>query len=162
MGGKNKIAMADLRNSFMSIGYGEVETYIQSGNVIFTSAVQPDSDIIKATVLETFGVSTRVVLRTQSELEATVQQCPFPKTDGTKLHVGFMDCEPTNKEIAALEIEKFSPELAVLASNNIFLSLPNGIGNSTLPAYLERKFQANITWRNWNTVERIAQISKGS
>src|SRR5271163_516357 len=94
VGGRNLVAMAQLRELFADMGYQDVQTYIQSGNVIFTSGKKPQSEEIEAAIEGRFGVVSTTVLRTPSELKTTMARNPFDQVESAELHVGFMARRP--------------------------------------------------------------------
>src|SRR5258708_9060732 len=100
VGGHKKIKMDQLRKSFEALGFEQVKTYIQSGNVVFRGgkvSTQVLSRKIEAKILGDFGFSVSVISRTQDEMERTIQNNPFLKERGidqTKLHVTFLSEAP--------------------------------------------------------------------
>jgi uncharacterized protein (DUF1697 family) len=159
VGGKNTVPMAALRELFESLGHGEVRTFIQSGNVVFTAraAVTPQS--LERAVAQEFGVHTTVVIRTPRDLEQVVKANPFVGADPSKLHVGFMTQKPTAAVVAKLDGEPFRPEEFAVRGRELYLHLPNGMGRSKLPAYLDRRLKIPTTVRNWNTVNKLIELA---
>jgi uncharacterized protein (DUF1697 family) len=154
VGGKNKVAMADLRELFVGLGGTDVETYIQSGNVVFAGVLDPAE--IEAAVREGFGLDLRVIVRTHDELARAVAGNPFPDADPKALHVGFLAGDPPDVE---LELEPFHPEDAVVRGRELYLHLPNGVGRSKLPAYVDRQLRTPTTVRNWRTVATLLDLT---
>lgn len=158
--------MEKLRQSLERLGFSEIKTYIQSGNVIFRGPVRLSSDTlskrIEEMIVEEFGFSAGVVSRTKEEFEKTVRNNPFLKkgTDAKTLHVIFLPEVPEPPVRRELENLTRLPDEAQLLGKEIFLYLPNGVGSSSLTNNsLARKFLSRGTMRNWNTVcvvERMA------
>ncbi len=162
VGGKNKVSMADLRAVCLGLGYDNVETYIQSGNVVF-DASGSEAEIVaamKAGLLSTFELTLSVVVRSAAELVEIVEGNPFPsETDGTKLHVTCF-AEP----IAATIVAKLDPAIAppdtfVLDGRDMYLHLPGGMGTSKLAVHIGQKLGKLGTSRNWNTVLKLVEMS---
>src|SRR5262249_17597523 len=94
VGGARKVAMAELAEAVVALGHGGGRTYIQSGNVVFTStgAERAIAPALEAAIDERFGQDVRVMLRTHAELAAIEAGNPFTDTSG--LHVVFLDRAP--------------------------------------------------------------------
>lgn len=158
VGGKNKISMADLAAIFVEVGCVAPRTYIQSGNVIFEAA--PETAVLVPAAVSTaiathFGFQSPVVSRTASEIDAVVRDVPFPVdgVDETTLHVSFLAATPTADRVAALDPQKFAPDLFVVHGRTIYLQLPQGMARTKLTnAYFDRALATISTVRNWRTV----------
>jgi uncharacterized protein (DUF1697 family) len=159
VGGKNKLAMADLRLLFESLGLADVRTFIQSGNVIFKSDQVPNSSLLEGAIAERFGIATDVMLRTASELGIVAQRSPFLEDEGTHIYVGFMAREPSKAVVAALDVAHFGAERSKIVGSEVYLSLPSGMGEAKLPSYLTRQLKVPMTVRNWNTVKKLLELS---
>lgn len=159
VGGRNKVPMAELRSLFEALGFADVSTYIQSGNVLFstTGSVTPKS--LQTSIEEQFGVDATVVLRTSQELRRVVEALPFTGADASKLHVGFMAHEPADDALANLDAEPFQPEEFAIAGRELYFHLPNGMGRAKLPAHLERRLQVPTTIRSWSTVKKLLELT---
>jgi uncharacterized protein (DUF1697 family) len=159
VGGKNKVAMADLRTLVESLGHTEVSTFIQSGNVVFASsqAVTPKS--LETAIEKQFGITITVVLRTSSELERAVKSNPFAKVDSSKVHIGFMASKPSAAALKKLDADPFQPEEFAVRDRDLYLHLPNGMGRAKLPLYLDRQLKIPTTVRNWNTVTKLVELT---
>jgi uncharacterized protein (DUF1697 family) len=159
VGGKNTVPMADLRRVFESLGHGEVRTFIQSGNVVLTArrAVTPKS--LEAAIAKELGVTTTVVLRTPAELEKVVKVNPFASADPSTLHVGFMVTQPPAASLAKLDGAPFEPDEFAVRGREIYFHLPNGMGRTKLPGYLDRRLTVPTTVRNWKTVNKLIELA---
>lgn len=155
VGGRNKVAMADLREVVASLGYADVATYVQSGNVVF-SADAPKAGAIEAAVKERLGVSPAVVVLSRDELERVVARNPWPdEPDGKHLHVVFSAGEPDAAVVKAA-VEKFGgDDAARVVDGTLYLHTPNGLGRSKLAAELARRGPKDGTARNWTTVTKL-------
>jgi uncharacterized protein (DUF1697 family) len=166
VGGRNKVAMADLRRVAASLGHTEVATYIQSGNVVFTS---PDSDItgladaLEQEIARSLAVRPAVVVLSRAGLARVIADNPFPQeTNPRCLHVVFRRQEMTPGAIAAITTAQQSARArgsrdeAIVVGRTLFLRTPDGLGRSELAAQLARSSgQADGTARNWATVTRL-------
>ncbi len=159
VGGKNKVPMADLRALVESLGLREVSSFIQSGNVIFTAPKAVAPATLEAAVERELGVRSAVVLRTTRELDAVIAANPFAGVDVSTLHVGFMADKPPTATMRQLEAERYAPEAMAHRGRELYLHLPNGMGRAKLPAYLDRAVRIPTTYRNWNTVLKLAELA---
>ncbi len=166
VGGKT-IKMDALRASFATLGFGNVRTYIQSGNAVFEASAKNPSAIVKrieAKIVEDFRFAVSVFLRTADELSDVVKRNPFPKEkdiDLTKLHVTFLtESAPAN---AAQNLESLaaSAERYHISGREIFLYCPNGYGTSKLAnPFIERKLRVVATTRNWKSVNTLLAMAR--
>jgi uncharacterized protein (DUF1697 family) len=159
VGGKNKVPMTALRALFESLGHTDVSTFIQSGNVVFTTDRSVGPRSLEIAIAKEFGVDTSVALRTRRELEKVVDANPFGDADLSKLHVGFMTQKPPAAVVAKLDAERFRPEEFALRGQEIYLHLPNGMARTKLPGYLDRQLKIPTTIRNWNTVTKLLELA---
>lgn len=160
VGGRNKVPMAELRDLFESLGHADVSTFIQSGNVLFTARASVTPKSLETAISKRFHVDTTVVLRTPSELEKVVKANPFARANTSKLHVGFMMQQPSAAVVSELDAERFRPEEFAIRGRELYLHLPNGMGRSKLPAYLDRQLAIPTTVRNWNTVTKLIELAR--
>jgi uncharacterized protein (DUF1697 family) len=163
VGGKNKLPMADLRALFGTLGHEDVATYIQSGNVVFTSSAKPArvaSDIADGIVKE-FGLQVPVIVRTRTELAKVAKSNPYlaAGADVAKLHVTFLADRPTAASIATLDPDRCPPDEFIVTGKEIFMHLPNGMGRTKLTIdYFEKRLGTHGTARNWNTVNKLLDL----
>jgi uncharacterized protein (DUF1697 family) len=159
VGGRGKVSMKELRQLFEDLGYTGVLTYIQSGNVVFDAARPPASPAaIEKHIADRFGFDVAVVLRTPKELAAIIARCPYP--DPTKVHVMFLNRAPAKAAFAKLDATAFRPDEFTVAHKELYLHLPNGVGQSKLPAALARQAPPEATMRNWRTVTKLLELSQ--
>jgi uncharacterized protein (DUF1697 family) len=162
VGGNNKVSMVDLRSMCLGLGYDNVETYIQSGNVVFDAAASEASVVaaVKAGLLSTFGLTLSVVVRSAAELIEIVQHNPFPaETDGTKLHVTCFASPLAEAMVAKLDPSFSPPDTFVFRGRDMYLHLPGGMGTSKLAVHIGQKLGKLGTSRNWNTILKLAEMS---
>ena len=176
VGGRNKVAMADLRAIMTSLGYTEVATYIQSGNVVFTST---DTDTalmaasIEAGIARALEVRPRVVVVSRDELAQVVRDNPYSAEANLKaVHAVFLPEDPGPDQVdgvAAAQRQvalKGSRDTARYVGRALFLHTPDGFGRSELAGLLARaggpvSARAAGTARNWATVTKLLALCDG-
>ena len=166
VGGRNKVAMADLRQVAESLGHTEVATYIQSGNLVFTSdddSANGLAEALEQEIARSLAVRPAVVVLSRADLAQVIADNPFPGESNPKaLHAVFRREALTAdavEAIAAAEQKaraKGSPDEVIVVGRTLFLRTPDGLGRSELAAQLARVgSQAAGTARNWSTVNRL-------
>jgi uncharacterized protein (DUF1697 family) len=169
VGGRNLVAMPALRDAVSSLGHSDVATYIQSGNVVFTSASDDTTSLAQAMereIAETLGVRPSVVVLSKAELAAVVATNPFPdETNPKALHVMVASerlCPDDVRAVNAAEQkarEKGSSDEARVQGRTVFLRTPGGLGRSALAAALSKPAEAmQLTARNWATVTKLLHM----
>jgi len=166
VGPHKRMKMEQLRHSFEALGFEQVATYIQSGNVVFfkagKSAPSALSKKIEAQLLGDFGFEAPIVSRTAGEISAVVKNNPFIKERGIdpeKLHVMFLSDTPPPAALQKFAELIVPPEQSRCVGREVFLYLPNGVANSKLMKVpLDRVLPVVNTLRNWRTVNQLAQM----
>lgn len=163
VGGRNRVAMADLRRLFEDIGCRNVETHIQSGNVVCWCDDDRTAliEMVAAGFEQTFGFSSGIVVRTAGEFRAIAAEHPLggDGLDPRYLMVAFLEAEPEAVVADLLDPEAYRPDRFLLKGREVFLSYPGGSGRSKLTNnLLESKLGVRATTRNWNTVRRLAEM----
>jgi|ERR1700722_8588007 len=166
VGAHKRIKMEQLRSAFEELGFEQVETYIQSGNVIFKTARVSQPVLtrrIEKRLLQDFGFAVSVISRTADEMAKTVQNNPFLKDSGIdseKLHVAFLSDVPAPSALQKCETLTLAPDKAYCCGTELYLYLPNGVsGSSLMKSSLDRALGVMTTMRNWRTVNAIHQLS---
>ena len=164
VGGRNRVAMADLRAVLTSLVHTDVATYIQSGNVVFTSEETDTAALAAAledAIAQSLDVRPSVVVLSRAELAQVIAGNPFSDETNSKcLHAVFKSTEFTPEEVldvtAALDKarQRGSTEDARVVGRTLFLRTPEGLGRSELAARLTRP-GAGTTARNWATVTKL-------
>jgi uncharacterized protein (DUF1697 family) len=166
VGGHNKLAMADLRAAVGAVGGTDVATYIQSGNVVFTSshrAVRDVATALEEEIWQRAGVRCDVVVLLAPTLDEVVARNPFPaETDPKRLHAIFRREPLTRAHLKAVgdaqdrARSKGSRDQVTASGNCLYLRTPDGMGRSVLAAELARLPSAGVsTSRNWATVLKL-------
>lgn len=162
VGGARKVAMSDLRTMLTEAGYGDVGTYIQSGNAVFTSTRRSPKAIeadIEQRLLDVVGFEVDTVVRSADQLDAIVDANPFTseaRSDGTKVAVAFLKRPISAAAKRELASRDFSPESVVAVTDrDLTIHYPNGQGRSKL----DLRFVAQpATARNWKTVLKLQEL----
>jgi uncharacterized protein (DUF1697 family) len=162
VGGHNKLPMAQLRDIATDVGFNDVRTYIQSGNLVASTDLEPEQagDVLAAAIREVTGLQIPIVVRTAQQWADVIAANPFPDAPdpGTRVHVVFLSA-PSSAAIQAFDASGFAPELLEVVGSEIYLHLPDGMGRSRLAVAVNRLPDAAAgTARNWNTVLRIAGL----
>jgi len=163
VGGKNVLPMKDLSGMFSDAGCSSVRTYIQSGNVIFETPGDAAklAQVITARIEKKLGYRTPIIVRTREQLLATIRGNPFLKAGAIEktLYVYFLADSPNARAIAGLDPARSAPDAFHVRGQEIYLHLPNGMGNSKLTnAYFDSKLSTICTARNWATVLKLAAM----
>lgn len=157
--------MPTLRGIFETLGHNDVSTYLQSGNVVFSSSDSKVASVtrtIAGALVEALGFEVGVLLRSHRQLGAIAKANPFTgETDElNKLHVTFLDDTPSAalvKDVpsAAAKSEKWS-----VVGTEVFLYLPDGYGRTKLNnAFFEKSLSCVGTTRNWRTVLALHEMT---
>ncbi len=164
VGGNNKLPMADLTDLLAELGLRHIQTYIQSGNVLFQSG-DPDlarlADQISRLVGERCGFTPSVLLLTVPALTAAAARNPFPAAaaEPKSLHLYFLAATPENPDLAGMESIKAPTEQFRLIGDVLYLHAPDGIGRSKLAAKAEKLLGVAATARNWRTVSKLLDMA---
>ncbi|WP_238883806.1 DUF1697 domain-containing protein [Clostridium sp. YIM B02551] len=168
VGGKNIIKMAELKKVFESIGFLEVKTYIQSGNVLFKSNENIIKEKLEREIEKAFKISLTVVLRTSSELEDIINNCPFSdeqikdaesQSDTECLYVALLLSSPLQENVEKLSSYKSENDEYSVIGKDVYLLFKNSIRNSKLANNLH-KLDVPVTVRNWKTINKLVALSK--
>ncbi|CAM1344546.1 DUF1697 domain-containing protein [Tenacibaculum amylolyticum] len=158
--GKNKIPMADLRKILNDLGFQNVQTYIQSGNIILNSQetkVEVCNKIHHAITSE-FGFEIPVIARTPKEWEEMLENYPF--TQENEKIVAFTILEKTTSE-TVMEIKGINEDQYQIHRDVVYLYCPSGFGKTKLTnAAIEKKLNTTATTRNLKTTRKLLQLAK--
>jgi uncharacterized protein (DUF1697 family) len=156
--GKRQVKMADLRAAVESLGHSDVETYLQSGNVVFTPAGSTDG--LATGLSKALGMPVAVVLRTGRELARVIKANPYEVKDPTKVVVTFLAERRPKKVLAGVDQEAFAPDEFTFSGRELYLKLPNGQARSKLmEALAKQDLGTTATTRNWRTVLALAEMT---
>ena len=163
VGGNNKLPMAALAKYVEAAGGRDVSTYIQSGNVIFSSPAPVARRIaaaVAAAIAKHHELAIPVITRTATELAAVLAGNPFVRAGAplAQLHVMFLADTPTAKAIATLDPARSPGDDFVVRGSHVYVRYGSGAGRTKLTnAYIDSKLATTSTMRNWNTVRVLAE-----
>jgi uncharacterized protein (DUF1697 family) len=166
IGPRQRVKMPELRELIEGLGHTNVETLVQSGNVVFTSRAAPKTleKQLEEEIEKGLGVDPKVVVRTRDELAAVIEANPFPDTPNAKknLHVTFLSGEPDADAVKQLEAADFGDDRLSFRGREIYIAYKDGMGRSELAKQLAKaKLGVAATDRNWNTVTTLLQMADG-
>jgi len=170
VGGKNMIKMAELKRVLEALGLIDVQTYIQSGNLLFRSEEDEKSlsEKLQDEIKTAFGVSIPVILRTAAEFEGIMNNCPYSEAEVAEaealagkecLHVALLLQNPLQEKLEKLtpycnEIDDYQ-----VIGREVYLLLRNGVYNSKLANSLT-KLDVPETMRNWKTIKKLVELAQ--
>jgi uncharacterized protein (DUF1697 family) len=166
MTGHNKIKMTDLEDLFRNEGFREVETYIQSGNVVFYS---PDHEVneiapaIESAISRKMSYEIPAIVRTPRELSSIIAANPFQTEenfDPSRMAVIFLYDYPSESQLAKVRNIDYPPDKFIIAGREIYIYCPNGFGRTKLYTnFFENKMKVVGTARNWKTINKLLEIA---
>ena len=165
VGGHHAVPMNELKELHEALGLKDVVTYIQSGNVVFTS---DDADLaqlprqIEDGFAQKFGFQVKVMVRTSAELQDIIDNNPFQNQTMKEpkwMVVLFLATHPESTAMEDLQKAYIGPEELCLSGQELYTYYPNGIGRSKLSLTLiEKKLKTIGTGRNWNTILQLQKL----
>ena len=166
VGGKNIISMAELRKMLESMGYTNVQTLLQSGNVLFQGDKAKSADIetrLEQQTAKRFGLTIDYIVLTDKELADAIKSNPFgkfAKADPGRMLVLFLKSAAPKEAEKALSQAIKGREVIAVKGNVVYAQYPDGVGTSKLTnAVLEKHLTCRATGRNWNTVTKLMQMA---
>jgi len=165
VGGQRKMKMAELRDLCESLGFADVTTYLQSGNVVLSTVAARStlaSKLAKAIGDKCGYAQITVLVRTAAELAGILAANPFLRvgSDPAKLHVTFLERDPEKVAIRALGTNDWLPDELAPGKCAVYVHCPNGYGRTKLNnGFFERKLGLMATTRNWKTVTQLHALA---
>ena len=167
VGGQNRISMTDLKAVHESLEMARVETYVQSGNVVFQGAAAHGAaleSLIETRIHDWLGLEVPVLVRTPQELQQLVDRHPFTPeqlADPTRVAVIFLRAAPDGQLLTRLAAPDVSGDRFYPAGRAIYLFCPNGFGRTRLTnTFFETKLKVTATSRNWKTVNALLDMAR--
>lgn len=164
VGGHRKILMADLKVLFEKCGCKNVQTYIQSGNVVFNSTDDDLESKIRLAIKKQYGYDVPVIIRSLEELESAVAANPFLKDKSIsidRLHLTFLSEIPSKDFRDKLRGIDLSPDRIELVGKDVFGCVLDRFSDSKLTINLfEKTLNVAATSRNWKTVSKLLELAR--
>jgi uncharacterized protein (DUF1697 family) len=165
IGSRNRVAMPRLRELLEQAGFGEVATYLQSGNVVLSSPKKPDlvAKSVRKEIRTHFGLDVDVVVRSRAQVAAVVKRNPLGKvaTDPKRYQVTFLAAKPPAGLAAKLDDVAADAERVVVSGREVYAWHPAGAARSKLWALLGgRNLGVVATSRNWTTVTSLLELAQ--
>lgn len=168
LGPHNRMKMEQLRKSLQTLGFGKIQTYIQSGNVVFQASKQPPlalSERMETRIPADFGFSVPVITRTLADMKKTIQGNPFLKKRGidlTRLHVTFLSQAPQAALLRKIASVNSKPDEFRCCREVVYLHCPSGYAETKLSnGFFEKALSLQATTRNWKTVNQLYEMALG-
>jgi uncharacterized protein (DUF1697 family) len=162
--GQKKIKMTELKLLFEHLGFEKVETYIQSGNVVFAASKIDPTVIVKkisSGIKKEFGFDVQIMVINDGEIKRTIKNNPFIKSkkDVDKLYVTFLSDVPFEENIKKLKLVDYNPEEYFIDGKKIYLYVPSGYGKAKLNNnFFENKLKVSGSTRNWKTIIKLNEM----
>lgn len=162
--GQKKIIMADLKQLFEDMGFNKVQTYIQSGNVIYLTQ-EKNTILVSQRIYEAiklkYGFEVPVITLTNKELKDAALNNPYSATvEIEKLAIAFLANVPGLDRTQAIDKEKYLPDTFFIEGRNLYLHIESGFGRTKLSNnFFESKLKVVATTRNMKTVNKLIELS---
>lgn len=168
VGGKRKMLMTDLKKLYGDLGFSNVVTYIQSGNVIFDLGTKESSiqiaDKIEQSISHKYGFEVPVIVRTIPELQQSFKSNPFLISQGVEIErlcLTFLKSLPSEEKLKSLVGLDFHPDKFKIIDKDVFIYYSGKSRDSKLTNNLfEKKLKVSATTRNWKTVRKLVELAQ--
>jgi uncharacterized protein (DUF1697 family) len=166
IGSRNRVSMPALREALEEAGFTDVQTYLQSGNIVVETRAKPETvrKNVEELIEQRFGLEIAVVVRTRAELAAVVKRNPHARvaTNPKAYQVTFLEQKLPPKTVRELEQAAAPDERVVVSGREVYAWHPQTIARSKLWAKLAGKdLGVTATSRNWTTVEALLELTGG-
>ncbi|MBT0771100.1 DUF1697 domain-containing protein [Kineosporia sp. J2-2] len=163
LGGRRKLAMAQLRDLLTSLGHTGVSTILASGQAVVTTPRDPAEVAaeLESRLLGETGLTTDVLARTGAEMTSVLAGNPFPTADddGSRHAVVFLRSPLSEAQLAGFDPAAYAPDELVARGRELYLRLPAGFADSRLSIAVGKVRGVPATTRNWNTVKKIQALT---
>lgn len=167
--GHNIIPMKELKALMERLGFENIATYIQSGNIVFNSPEKNEDKLITKihnAIKTKFGFDVPVIARTAKEFKAALNNNPFFKEkdiDTEKLHITFLASEPTKENTDKANTYNYEPDRFIISGREVYVYCPNGYGNTKINnTFFENKLKVTATTRNLKTVKELVKMAENT
>ena len=166
VGGETKLPSAPLRDALTAAGFGDVTTYIATGNVVLTSGLSAGivQERVAAIARKKLGFAKEIFVRTRREWAKIIRDNPFPEgaANPRTLHAFILRAKPPKAAIEALLAKASGNERLTVKVTTLYFHAPDGFGRSKMPAAIERTLKGETTARNWNTMVKLDELAKAA
>jgi len=166
LGNHKKVSMPDLKTLYDTLHFKNIETYIQSGNVVFeweNADIKELEKTIAKSILEYYQFEVPVVIRTLETMQKLIAGNAFLQRKGLdekQLHVTFLSEKPTAANLGKVNTFHYEPDEFFIIEDHIYILCPNGYGRTKLNNnFFESKLKVTATTRNWQTVNKLLEIA---
>lgn len=166
VGGKNMLPMPALRAALTDAGFGNVATYIQSGNVVLDAPGLSEPEVVarvEQVITDRFSLTVPTVVRSDTEMQRVAESHPFlaADTDVSTVAVLFLGEVPSPEAVASLDPNRSPPDVFRVIGREIVMVCPTTFAKTKLTIdYFERRLRTRATARNWRTVQTLAAMSR--
>lgn len=164
--GQKKIKMAELREHYEDLGFEDVTSYIQSGNVFFNSRIDDIPTLvsmIETMIRENYGFDVPIIIRSATDLEKVIKTNPHTHVPEDRFNVyivTFLSKEPTAEARALIPAVGPGNEETVIIGREVYTFYPNGSGRTKMTTtYFEKKLGVTATARNWKSVRKLLELA---
>jgi len=161
--GHKKILMANLRQLFENLGFQEVQTYIQSGNVVFQSDTKAEKseELIYNSILKNYGWDIPLLVKTATEIKNILDNCPFPQEKKEKSYFMLLQSTPSSEKVLEIEMISYPDEEFVITNSCVYLYSEIGAAKAKCSTnFFERKLKVNATARNFRTMNKLMEMAE--
>lgn len=163
VGGHRKVHMAELRDLLANIGFCDIKTYVQSGNVVFKVAETNVKDIeksIQKSIIDHFGFEVLVMARTRQQLQKIFDDCPFSEDKKINSYFAILSHVPQEDLVQKAYEKTYDDEEYSIINDCIYFYSEKGYGKAKFSLnYFERKLNVNATARNYKTMLKLLSLS---
>ncbi len=163
--GTKKIKMAELREQLAEIDLVNVQTYIQSGNVVFESESEDANalaDLIHDMIRDRYGFEVPTMVKTKEEIAGILEACPYLKGEEfeeKKIYFTMLGAVPEKENVEAMDVGKYAPELAEVSGANLYFYAAKGAGKAKMGNnFFESKLKVSATTRNLRTMRKMLDL----
>jgi uncharacterized protein (DUF1697 family) len=166
VGGRNRVSMTELRSACARSGWEDLQTYIQSGNIVFRSsatAARVETELERI-IEERFGLSIPVIVRTAAQWDRYVGGNPFPEASRTEpnlVMLGLSKKRPAPGAAKTLAARAAEGESIAVVGDALWIHFSRGVARSKLsPGLLDAAAGSPVTTRNWRTVVKLGELAR--
>lgn len=160
--GKNRVPMAELRTALCDTGLHEVQTYIQSGNVVAKSRLDRDAvqSLVHETSLRKIGADISIIARTHTQVKRVLKQNPFAEESASRTYFTLLATKPSTSRLREFLQLDFAPDDVRVVGDTLYTLYATKHSDSRFNNnFFEKKLKVVATTRNYNTLSRLLELS---